>query len=354
MKFSVRQILASAVGAVIAAVIASAFGVKGTIVGVAIGSAAATFGTALVAQSIERGQQAAKQVVVRASDSSSLLRRLGTTETSGASGSGSAVGDDASSAPTEVAGAVGAAGAGAASGSASGPGSGAGGRGPSDDTTKMESSAASVESTKHLEISAVADAPATERLQASTVPVPKVGDRAGAGAGAGAGGAAGAAGSRPGGPRNGLPSTRFGWKAIVGTAGIVFVLALLFVTAIELIAGKPLSSIFGDNGTGTSLNNIVNPPSSPASTTTTIPSRDHDDLGLVHVHDHHGDTVDHHEHDEHNELDDGAVDHQHHDEPGCDDHDDRCCRPGNRGAWRRVTRRPAGRAWCSTRFHEPA
>ena len=44
MKFSIRQILASAAGAVIAAVIASIFGVKGTIVGVAIGSAAATFG----------------------------------------------------------------------------------------------------------------------------------------------------------------------------------------------------------------------------------------------------------------------------------------------------------------------
>ena len=55
MKFSFRQILASVGGAVIAAIIASAFGVKGTIVGVAIGSAAATIGTALVAQSIERG-----------------------------------------------------------------------------------------------------------------------------------------------------------------------------------------------------------------------------------------------------------------------------------------------------------
>ena len=50
----------------IAAVIASSFGVKGTIVGVAIGSAAATMATALVAQSIERGHEAVKQVVVRA------------------------------------------------------------------------------------------------------------------------------------------------------------------------------------------------------------------------------------------------------------------------------------------------
>ena len=86
MKFSARQILASAAGAVIAAVIASAFGVKGTIVGVAIGSAAATFGTALVAQSIERGHEAVKQVVVRAPESSPLLRKLGGTGTSSAEG----------------------------------------------------------------------------------------------------------------------------------------------------------------------------------------------------------------------------------------------------------------------------
>ncbi len=83
MKFSFRQILASAAGAVIAALIASIFGVKGTIVGVAIGSAAATFGTAVVAQSIERGHQAVKQVVVRVPETSTLLRRLGGTGAAG-------------------------------------------------------------------------------------------------------------------------------------------------------------------------------------------------------------------------------------------------------------------------------
>src|SRR5580704_12195187 len=83
VKFSIRQILASTVGAVIAAVIASTFGVKGTVVGVAIGSAAATFATALVAQSIERGHEAVKQVVVRAPDSSTLFRKLGSTIASG-------------------------------------------------------------------------------------------------------------------------------------------------------------------------------------------------------------------------------------------------------------------------------
>jgi len=83
LKFSYRQILASAGGAVLSAVIASIFGVKGTIVGVAIGSVAATTGTALLFQSIERTNQAVKQVVVRAPESAKLLRRLGGTATAG-------------------------------------------------------------------------------------------------------------------------------------------------------------------------------------------------------------------------------------------------------------------------------
>jgi hypothetical protein len=82
LKFSYRQILASAGGAVLSAVIASIFGVKGTIVGVAIGSVAATTGSALLFQSIERTNQAVKQVVVRAPESS-VLRRLGGTTTAG-------------------------------------------------------------------------------------------------------------------------------------------------------------------------------------------------------------------------------------------------------------------------------
>lgn len=93
MKFSFRQILASASGAVLAAVIASLFGVKGTIVGVAIGSAAATFGTTFVAQSIERGHDAMKQVVVRVPDGSTLLRRLGGTKSVGETDTFSGRGD---------------------------------------------------------------------------------------------------------------------------------------------------------------------------------------------------------------------------------------------------------------------
>ena len=204
MKFSFRQILASAAGAVIAAVIASTFGVKGTIVGVAIGSAAATMATALVAQSIERGHEAVKQVVVRAPETSTLLRKLGGTGASGGRRHASAA-----TAPTETVG-------------RSAPEDGA-----SAETVQMESAAAPVGETERLEISAVADAPATERLRATTS-------------------ADAASGRRPG-------ARRFSWRAIAATVAIVFVLALLFITAIELISGKPLSAIFGGSDTGTTL-----------------------------------------------------------------------------------------------------
>jgi hypothetical protein len=83
MKFSYRQILASAAGAVLSAVIASFFGVEGTIIGVAIGSVAATTGSALVFQSIERTNQAVKHVVVRVPEHTRLLRGLGGTTATG-------------------------------------------------------------------------------------------------------------------------------------------------------------------------------------------------------------------------------------------------------------------------------
>ena len=210
MKFSIRQILASTAGAVCAAVIASVFGVKGTIVGVAIGSAAATMATAFVAQSIDRGHQVVKQVAVRAPESSTLLRRLGGTEASGPSAS--SVDADASSPPTEVVGQSGPKGSGAP------------------ETIEMASTAAPVTS-------------ATRGPQAATTPTnPAAARRA--------------------------PPLGFSWRAIAAAAGVVFVLALLFITAVELISGNPLSAIFGGAGTGTTLNNLVNPSPTPPGTPT--------------------------------------------------------------------------------------
>lgn len=219
MKFSFRQILASAAGAVIAAVIASTFGVKGTIVGVAIGSAAATMATALVAQSIERGHEAVKQVVVRAPESATLLRKLG-----GTGASGGAAGS-AATAPMRAV------------------GRSAPEEGGNAETVQMESAAAPVGETERLEISAVADAPATERLQASTAPMR---------------------------PATGRPGVRrFSWRTIAVTAAVVFVLALLFITAVELISGKPLAAIFGGSDTGTTLSNLDRNPATPTTTTST-------------------------------------------------------------------------------------
>jgi hypothetical protein len=236
VKFSFRQILASTAGAVIAAVVASTFGVKGTIIGVAIGSAAATMGTAFVAQSIDRGHEAVKQVAVRVPESSTLLRKLGGTGVSAPAASTV----DASSAPTEV---VGQAQPGASNPGQSASGKSASGHESEAETVEMESTAAPVAETQRLEISAAADAPATERLVASTSPT-----RA---------------------PTARLAVLRgFSWRAIAVSAVTVFVLALLFITAVELISGKPLSTIFGGADTGTTLNNLVNPAPAPATTPT--------------------------------------------------------------------------------------
>ncbi len=49
----------------------------------------------------------------------------------------------------------------------------------------------------------------------------------------------------------------------------MFVLALLFITAIELISGKPLSAIFGGADSGTTLSNLGNNPAAPPTTTPT-------------------------------------------------------------------------------------
>ena len=143
------------------------------------------------------------------------------------------------------------------------------------ETVEMQSSGAPAGETQRLEISAAADAPATERLEATTTPMR---------------------------PARG-PARRFSWPTIAGTAAIVFVLALMFITAVELISGKPLASIFGNAGSGTTLNNT--PPPAPT-TTTSSTDHDHHDAGSStttttidadeHDHEHHGADGQHHHH----------------------------------------------------------
>ena len=63
MKLSVKQVVASVAGATIAALALSFLGVGGTIVGVAVGSAAATVVSSLAFHSLERGHAKVREIV---------------------------------------------------------------------------------------------------------------------------------------------------------------------------------------------------------------------------------------------------------------------------------------------------
>ena len=63
MKVGFKQVAASVIGAVLAALALSFFGVKGTIIGVAIGSAAASLGSAISFNSLEKGHEKVKEIV---------------------------------------------------------------------------------------------------------------------------------------------------------------------------------------------------------------------------------------------------------------------------------------------------
>jgi hypothetical protein len=207
MKFSYRQILASAAGAVISAVIASIFGVKGTIVGVAIGSIIATTGTALVFQSIERTNQVVKQVVVRVPDRTKLLRRLGGTKAAGVTHSDP----------------------------------------PSDSGVHEETATSAAQATA----SAKSDVSASTDDQLTTpVEVPTGATE---------------------------PRLNLRWPVVALAIAGVFVVSLIFVTVVELIAGRPLADIFGHSGEGTTVRNIFEPspttlPTPTTSTTTSTSS----------------------------------------------------------------------------------
>jgi hypothetical protein len=199
MKISWKQVLASTAGAVLAAVIASLFGVKGTIIGVAIGSMAATIGTTVAAHSIERTRDAVNKVVVRDPTQPSLLRQFGISRLGGTVASAKVAG------PVE--------------------------RNP----VQSGSETAGV---------------GHEQLD-STVQGPEADED---------------------GERTPLLQRRFRWPVLVGSIVAAFVLALGVVTSIELIAGKPLSTLFGVHNSpksGTSIGGTISPPPAAPTTTTT-------------------------------------------------------------------------------------
>jgi hypothetical protein len=63
VKLSAKQVVASVAGAVLAALALSFLGAGGTIVGVALGSAAATIGSAVAFHSIDRGQHHVRRLL---------------------------------------------------------------------------------------------------------------------------------------------------------------------------------------------------------------------------------------------------------------------------------------------------
>ncbi|HSZ36717.1 MAG TPA: hypothetical protein VK773_06465, partial [Acidimicrobiales bacterium] len=112
------------------------------------------------------------------------------------------------------------------------------------------------------------ETPVTDNLAAATAPLPPTAVLQGAGI-AGVTGAEGVASA--GGADAEWAARRFSWKAIAGTAAVVFLLALGLLTAVELIANKPLASIFGSTGSGPTLKNIFTPGPTASTTTTTTP-----------------------------------------------------------------------------------
>ena len=217
MRLSPRQIVASTVGAVLAAVIASFFGVKGTIIGVAVGSIIATTGTAVAANTIDRTNKRVRQVVVGDENQPGLISRLGSTsplgsvvahDTSEPKGEGVVVPPANAAAPRQL--------------SLLGSTPAAGGEPPAT-TADQGNEAAAPRTTAKVPV--VRAAPTRRR--------------------------------------------KVGWPVVAVTAVGVFVAALATVTVIELAAGKPLASLFGVGGSPTSGISIA--PSNATTTTTTQP-----------------------------------------------------------------------------------
>jgi hypothetical protein len=130
-----------------------------------------------------------------------------------------------------------------------------------EEATEMEPAPAlNVDATERVPAPAadIDDAPGTESFETETVPLLPTAVLEGAGV-VGVTGGTGVATTAP--TDGESRERRFTWKAFAGTAAIVFVLALGFVTAIELIANRP--TVFTPSPPA---------PSNTTTTTTSIPS----------------------------------------------------------------------------------
>ncbi len=293
------QVAASAAGAVLSAVIASFFGVEGTIIGTAIGSIVATSASALVWESIERGHEAVRQVVVK--DHTPFLR----SGTTGSAGEVTSAGAEASAVDVRVDAGMDAQ---VAAGQPAAPGRpGSPDEPPGPASRPVETAAAGGAATG----TGAGAGAATGAAGAGAVA------RAGAGAGAAAGSVSASlrhsgaitgqrrllASSRGGRPlpvhrtaasperrsgatipeRRSAAATRSLRRITLVVLSIVgvFALALGVITAVEVIAGRPISSLLGRSGTrgGTTAVNAFTgtkpapsrTPAPPATTPTTAP-----------------------------------------------------------------------------------
>lgn len=287
------QVAASAAGAVLSAVIASFFGVEGTIIGTAIGSIVATTVSALVWESIERGHDAVRQVVVK---EHGPLFHQGTTTSAGEVTSADAA---ASAVEAQVD-------AGLDAGVSAGPAEDAGAASSGGSVQGVDTGEAPSETAAsgHAEVRQQSPIDPTRQERMGTAELPLVGSVVADGA---TGTTAAATASVAGGSVRGhdvvgdrrlLASSRSGrskhvrrnaaspggrgrrrfqrrWVVAASVVG-VFVLALGIVTVVEAIAGRPLSSLVGGSNTtgGTSFGNVFSggthgPPASTTTTTST-------------------------------------------------------------------------------------
>lgn len=73
--------------------------------------------------------------------------------------------------------------------------------------------------------------------------------------------------------RSRLANLRFSWRHVVWVALGVFVVVLTAITLVEVVLGKPISSLWGgDNSTGTSVGEVIRPgAAAPSPSTTAVP-----------------------------------------------------------------------------------
>ena len=230
------QIAASASGAVLSALIASVFGVSGTVIGVAVGSVVATTVTALVWESIERTHSKVRDAVVQKGPRLPLVHRWATR------GATEEVEADARSTAIEAS---------VDAGSGNEPAAG------NEPATGNEPAAGNVPARAKAAGASDDDGVGETRLVAwsratRTQPMAPAGAH------------------RP-------PMRKPRWPLVV-TIAASFALALGLVTLVEVLGGRPLSSLIGASNSsgGTSAGNLLTstpPEASPTTSSTTAPPR---------------------------------------------------------------------------------